>query len=290
MTYYLVDTENVQTNWDVLVPTADERDEFILFYSKATSKMSMSLFGQAGLKDIRFKFLECYTGRNGMDFQIATELGHLVNQHRTDGFTIVSDDTGFDVLVSYWKDRNVRVTRQGVKKDKPDEPVHETKPPVQSQPQTKQDPIRQSYRDKLKKHGLSEKETTEIVEILYAAMQLPQNARKLEAFNQFQKKYGSKKGQEKYNELKTLIKTISTSGPFPPVRTNDNKKEKLITQIVNLCPDLKPKEQKKMNNILKSARANKKEKKKQAQYRTQLESSFGKDKAAVLFERTKHLL
>lgn len=293
MTYYLVDTENVQTNWDTLVPAAKEQDVFVLFYSKATSRMNMAMFGQAGLKNIQFRFVECYTGHNGMDFQIATELGYLINQYRTNGFIIVSDDAGFDVLSNYWKDRNVQVDRRGVKKD------HQTpatkneqtgKRPLEMKPQPQQDPVRQSYRDKLKKHGLSEKETTEIVEILYESMKSPQNARKLETFNRFQKKYGSKKGQERYNELKVLIKTISTSGPFPPVQVDDRKKEKLLAQIVNLCPDLKPKEQKKMHNILKSARTNKKEKKKQTQYSTQLESSFGKERAKMLFEKTKHLL
>ena len=259
--------------------------------------MNMTMFGQAGIKDIQFKFLECYTGHNGMDFQIATELGYIIHKHPNDEFIIVSDDAGFDVLSSYWKDRNINVNRKGVKQEQPKqqtpaktEPANPTTTNPASEPEPQKDPIKQAYENKLKNHGLTEKEITEITEILYETMRLPQNERKLETYNRLQKKYGSKKGQATYNELKTLIKTISTSGPFPPIKTKNKKKAKLLKKIVNLCPDLKPKEQKKIHNILKSARQNKKQEKKQRQYKTQLEVSFGTQRAEILFNKTQHLL
>ena len=54
MKYWLVDTENVAKSWQPFAERAESGDVFILFYSKNVGPVSMSLFGPACLKGVRF--------------------------------------------------------------------------------------------------------------------------------------------------------------------------------------------------------------------------------------------
>lgn len=114
MTFYLADTENIARDWHLFAQDAEQGDTFILFYSKHVGPVSMSLFGPASAKGVRFRFVECRMGSNAMDFQIATELGWLVARHPDAAFIVLSKDTGFDVAVKYWQDRGMNVTRQSM--------------------------------------------------------------------------------------------------------------------------------------------------------------------------------
>lgn len=283
MTYYLVDTENVQTAWHDFTHTANDNDVFLLFYSTATCKISMNMFGPACLRNIQFKFIECYTGPNGMDFQLATELGYIISQHPDASFVIISKDMGYDVLVRYWNDRHVRVERQ--------EPM-----PVSKQA-TEPEIIKQTYKDKLKPHNLSDNDCDVAVEIMYKTMAYPQNSRKLETFNQFQKHYGSKTGLDKYTKIKDVIKEIAVNGPLPPQKDESQtptakkkRKTKLLEQVKQTCPELKSSEQDKVVELLHSIIQNKQMKSRETTYENQLKSKFGKKAGKQIFKVTQHLL
>lgn len=285
MTHYLIDTENVQNAWGPFAERADDNDAFVLFYSTATSKINMHMFGPACLRGIRFRFVQCYTGSNGMDFQLATELGSLVNQNPADDFVIVSKDTGFDVLTKYWQDRKVNVTRKTP--DIVSKP--EKKPEAEPTATIKQDPVKQSYRDRLLSCGLSEPDVTDVVELMYTAMTYPQNERKLIAFNLFQKKYGAKDGQARYNTVKNIVKHVATNGPFPPTVPTPGK-DQILQQIKEACPSLTKKEHEKVMNILQNAKKNKKAESRPGSYKKQLKTAFGKKVGNVIFEATCNLI
>ena len=172
----------------------------MLFYSKNVGPVSMSLFGAACMKGVRFDFVECRVGANAMDFQLVTELGRLIAIHPEEHFVILSKDCGYDVVVRYWQDRGIYIKREPLFVNTPERTVqHE-------------------YEARLSGLGLMGKELYVAADILMRAMQLPQSERKITAYNSFQKHYGAKEGQDQYRVVKDLVKDLTMHGPFPPVK------------------------------------------------------------------------
>lgn len=64
----------------------------------------------------QIQFKKCYTGPNGLDFQLVSYLGYLMcdNQDSDDEFIIMSNDNGFDCVVKFWNNRNITVKRLDV--------------------------------------------------------------------------------------------------------------------------------------------------------------------------------
>ena len=56
-------------------------------------------------------FIECCEGSNALDFQLCTELGWRVHQDPEREFVVVTNDTGFDAVIKYWKQRHLAVRR-----------------------------------------------------------------------------------------------------------------------------------------------------------------------------------
>lgn len=113
MTTYLVDTENVHNGWRQAAASAGEGDEFLFFYSPASPKIGMDMFGDASLRGVGFRFIPCAIGENAMDFQLCTELGRQVCLGRDREFVILSGDKGFDFAVDYWSRQDVAIRREG---------------------------------------------------------------------------------------------------------------------------------------------------------------------------------
>ena len=57
------------------------------------------------------EFIKCFEGSNALDFQLVTQLGYLLCENQENRYVIVSNDTGFDAAVRYWKQRNMPVQR-----------------------------------------------------------------------------------------------------------------------------------------------------------------------------------
>lgn len=207
LTYYLVDTENVANGWQPFAEDAQAGDVFILFYSKNVAPVSMSLFGAASMRGVRFDFVECRVGTNAMDFQLVTELGRLVAIHPGDEFVILSKDHGYDVVVRYWQDRNIGVKRESLFLNTPERAV------------------RYEYESLLSGLGLMGKELHVAVDIFMQAMKLPQNERKIKTYNSFQKHYGAKEGRERYRVVKDLVKDLAIHGPFPQTKGTPAKQQ-----------------------------------------------------------------
>lgn len=242
MKYWLVDTENVAKSWQPFAERAESGDVFILFYSKNVGPVSMSLFGPACLKGVRFEFIECRVGSNAMDFQIATELGKLVALHPDAEFIIISKDTGFNVVVEYWRRRKLNVRREGL-------PVPSVVPlpTLVQKPATPEQEIREKYKEMLRKAGMEDGDLCIVAAILMAAMSEPQNKRKANVFNRFQARYGAKEGLVRYTAIKALVHDIAVNGPFPPAAakpvppvtsTTAGPKKKLSAQVKELVPGL----------------------------------------------------
>ena len=114
--YFLVDSENVNDNWLMLLDLAEREDEIIVFYTKNSPHMSYASVIRLLQINRPVKFEECHEGNNGLDFQLVSYLGYLMKDEEAENaeFVIMSNDMGFDSAVNFWKDRNFHVNRINV--------------------------------------------------------------------------------------------------------------------------------------------------------------------------------
>lgn len=128
--HFLVDSENVNDNWLMLFDMADEDDEIVVFYTKKSPHMSyMSVIRLIENNKINIRFEECYEGTNALDFQLVSYMGYLMGcagsfsenkcdaasaESCADEYIIMSNDTGYDPAVRFWKDKGYAVRRFNV--------------------------------------------------------------------------------------------------------------------------------------------------------------------------------
>ena len=128
--HFLVDSENVNDNWLMLFDMADEDDEIIVFYTKKSPHMSyMSVIRLIENNKINIRFEECYEGTNALDFQLVSYMGYLMRcggtcsenecdaasaETSADEYIIMSNDTGYDPAIRFWKDKGYHVRRYNV--------------------------------------------------------------------------------------------------------------------------------------------------------------------------------
>ena len=128
--HFLVDSENVNDNWLMLFDLADEDDEIVVFYTKKSPHMSyMSVIRLIENNKINIRFEECYEGTNALDFQLVSYMGYLMGcggacsenecdaasaETGADEYIIMSNDTGYDPAVRFWKDKGYAVRRFNV--------------------------------------------------------------------------------------------------------------------------------------------------------------------------------
>ena len=99
--YYLVDSENVNDNWLMLLDLSDETDKIIVFYTKNSPHMSYSSVIKLLGCTREIKFEECNAGNNALDFQLISYLGYLMkNEELKDSeFIVMSNDTGYEAFL-----------------------------------------------------------------------------------------------------------------------------------------------------------------------------------------------
>jgi len=103
MRHYLIDFENTHTR-GLKLEQVSPGDCVHIFYSRAAAKLDMSAL-PSGIQ-VNIDFFEVQTGKQALDMQLASYLGYLVksaNGDRSIGITIVSCDTDYDTVVSFWK-------------------------------------------------------------------------------------------------------------------------------------------------------------------------------------------
>lgn len=128
--HFLVDSENVNDNWLMLFDMADEDDEIVVFYTKKSPHMSyMSVIRLMENNKINIRFEESYEGTNALDFQLVSYMGYLMGcagsfsenkcdaasaESCADEYIIMSNDTGYDPAVRFWKDKGFAIRRFNV--------------------------------------------------------------------------------------------------------------------------------------------------------------------------------
>lgn len=111
MKHYLIDSENVGDFWIPLLDLPADQAELIVFYTKNSPHMSYDSLIKLKESDRKVTFIKCYEGTNALDFQLCSELGFLIAQDSGDEFIIVTNDTGYDAAVKYWRRKEYSVKR-----------------------------------------------------------------------------------------------------------------------------------------------------------------------------------
>lgn len=112
---YLVDTENVAGEWRWLLSSMRTKDMLILFYTEHSRGILYDDLEMILKYPCAIKLERCVAGKNALDFQLVSHLGYLIRTAPKSNYIIVSDDTGYDAVIKYWKNFDVSVTRMNMK-------------------------------------------------------------------------------------------------------------------------------------------------------------------------------
>lgn len=110
---YLIDSENVGDVWVThIMEFAEPEDEIVVFYTQKSPYMCYENIRKLMETEREIIFVKCVEGQNALDFQLVTELGYRIgNEEEIIEYVVVTNDTGFDAAVRYWKAKGKLVKR-----------------------------------------------------------------------------------------------------------------------------------------------------------------------------------
>lgn len=110
MGYYLVDYENVKKDGLNGINKLTEEDVVCIFYSENADTLTFGLHRRLNESRANITFQKVEVGtKNALDFQLATFLGYAIAENKEQEYFIVTKDTGFNVLCSYWAKRKIKI-------------------------------------------------------------------------------------------------------------------------------------------------------------------------------------
>ena len=115
---YLIDSENVGSTWTNLLQEGKKFDLYI-FVTENAKSLNFSLLKELTNENShRINIVECYPGKNSLDFYLSSYLGYLIGKNKHSSYLVVSQDTGFDHVIEYWNKEGYEVTRINTKPEK----------------------------------------------------------------------------------------------------------------------------------------------------------------------------
>lgn len=113
----MIDSENVGSTWIDLLQS-DEKIDFYIFVTENAKSLNYSLLKQL-TENPRHKIniIECEPGKNSLDFYLSSYVGYLIGKGKHLSYTVVSQDTGYDHVIEYWKREGIDVKRINTKND-----------------------------------------------------------------------------------------------------------------------------------------------------------------------------
>lgn len=110
--YFLIDFENIVINNVQDLPGIQTGDTVVIFFSEVCKTISLDFLASVTKCSVQLFCYKVTTGtKNALDFQLASQLGHLIREDNLATFFIVSKDKGYDCLNTYWKEQHVAVKR-----------------------------------------------------------------------------------------------------------------------------------------------------------------------------------
>ena len=109
---FLIDYENVGNAGMKGCKYLDTGDHVIIFYSEAKKHMEQRWLENITASGCGFDICKlCKTGKNALDFYIASRLGELMGSGYEGVAVVVSNDSGFQAIRDYWEKRAVHRKR-----------------------------------------------------------------------------------------------------------------------------------------------------------------------------------
>lgn len=112
MAYYLIDYENVRVHGLDGLGKLDETDVVCIFYSENADNLTFGLHRRLNEAKAAIIYQKVEVGtKNALDFQLSSYLGYLISENSAmqQKYYIITKDTGFEVLVNYWKKKKVDI-------------------------------------------------------------------------------------------------------------------------------------------------------------------------------------
>ncbi len=101
---FLVDFENVGNAGMKGCDSLNAQDYLIVFYSEAKKHMEQRIMESIVASGCKFEICKLRkTGKNALDFYIASKLGELIGRGCEDIAVVVSNDGGFQSVRDYWE-------------------------------------------------------------------------------------------------------------------------------------------------------------------------------------------
>ena len=105
MRLYLIDYENVNSAGLCGIGQLPAADRVILFYSHSANTLSFEIMDEMlSGKVMPERICIEQSGKNALDFQLATLLGCLIANHEADEYFIISKDSGFSAVAAFCKE------------------------------------------------------------------------------------------------------------------------------------------------------------------------------------------
>ena len=220
MGIYLVDYENVHNDGVTDIQKLSASDRVVIFYGDSIKSIPFETHVEMMASKAVIEYIETHkVAKNYLDFQLATYLGFLIGKGEKGPVYIISQDTGFDSIVDFWRGRNIEAFRQPSiaspstpkdvslkkgtstkkKKKKSDHVPKESKKETKEVKETKlPEAIRKKIRTELKDEKLPAGKYTSI----YKAVEESEN--KLALNNALVKTFDTTIGSKIYNHIKKI--------------------------------------------------------------------------------------
>lgn len=168
---YLIDSENVGDVWVThIMEFAKTEDEIVVFYTQKSPYMCYENIRKLMETDREIIFIKCVEGQNALDFQLVTELGYRIgNEEEITEYVVVTNDTGFDAAVRYWKAKGKLVKRYNARfcqlllnqyrNQTENEEKNNSEKPTEQKPEEKKDNTEKSTEQKPEEKDNLEKPT-----------------------------------------------------------------------------------------------------------------------------------
>jgi len=110
--YVFIDYENTQLGNIGMVSQCQDQPKIKIFLNRHQSMIPLSMARALHAMGEDAEYLQIDSGRrNVIEFNIAFQLGELATQHPEARFTIISNDTGFDEIVSGLRMKGIACAR-----------------------------------------------------------------------------------------------------------------------------------------------------------------------------------
>ena len=104
MGIYLVDYENVHNDGVTDIKKLSASDRVVIFYGDSIKSIPFETHVEMMASKAVIEYIETHkVAKNYLDFQLATYLGFLIGKGEKGPVYIISQDTGFDSIVDFWK-------------------------------------------------------------------------------------------------------------------------------------------------------------------------------------------